>query len=348
MHGLDAHLETASRVLFAEDVPKDAIGNVSRILSAITPSRKRKARYTTIGDAGEDTADAASSEASSLTLVYPEETDTMDRAQQLDAIAGQWAELVGKVNQTIRGLRTLGLAVGEDMDEVDEKVLKVEALIGRAGKDAGFEDFGSVWDGLCMLRGAADESNLTGKGDRYPQILARINQVVEERCQLAEATAGRYITSMKAGLDELTDLVSILSAKQGVISNQVLEGTRGHSTTPTVEVLQLRQQVQDLAKRCITLENETLAHGPGSGFSGGAAGDVASLTLQMKMLEARLPAHASHPLGGQNFRSRNDVQVFVEKYIPSSSFALYHNAVTILESLGGNHTEKKDVLTEVY
>jgi hypothetical protein len=90
-------------------------------------------------------------------------------------------------------------------------------------------------------------------------------------------------------------------------------------------------------------------------FSNGAAvnlsspvGEIASIKIQMKMLESRLPTHNVLMLGGNFFQSRADVALFVEKNIPSNAFAMFHDAVTLMERLSGNYIERKEVINEWY
>jgi hypothetical protein len=40
--------------------------------------------------------------------------------------------------------------------------------------------------------------------------------------------------------------------------------------------------------------------------------------------------------------------LFVERHIPSNSFFLFHDSVTLLESLTTSHVERRDVLQEWY
>ncbi len=53
-------------------------------------------------------------------------------------------------------------------------------------------------------------------------------------------------------------------------------------------------------------------------------------------------------MGGHKFKSKGDVQLFVEKKMSTNLFHLCHDPITLLESLTGLHVEKKDVLNEMY
>jgi hypothetical protein len=73
---------------------------------------------------------------------------------------------------------------------------------------------------------------------------------------------------------------------------------------------------------------------------------LAALKIQLKLLEERVPSQSATKLGGQNFQSRAEVMVFVERKMPSSSFFFFHDLVTLLESLTGTYSARKDVLAE--
>jgi hypothetical protein len=58
--------------------------------------------------------------------------------------------------------------------------------------------------------------------------------------------------------------------------------------------------------------------------------------------------HTVAKLGGQNFQSRSEVMLFVEKRVPSNTFSAFHDLMTLLESLTGTYSARKDVLAEWY
>jgi len=53
-------------------------------------------------------------------------------------------------------------------------------------------------------------------------------------------------------------------------------------------------------------------------------------------------------LGGNFFQSRADVSLFIEKNIPTNTFAMFHDVVTLMERLSGNYIERKEVINEWY
>jgi hypothetical protein len=71
-------------------------------------------------------------------------------------------------------------------------------------------------------------------------------------------------------------------------------------------------------------------------------GDMASIEIQMKLLESRLPSHKVWMLGGNFFQSKADVALFIKKNIPTNTFAMFHDVVTFMERLSGNtYRERK-------
>ena len=348
LHGLNSQPLVTNRELFSEEPEVKGSDGGNRVLSAITPARKRKTRY---GSIAKDEPDEASSFSASSSLTLIGSTEGLEDESPSDKVArmaGQWDDVVGKVQRTARDLKTLKSNVGDDIDLIDDRMLLVEAFIGQPGKGSVFDDCGSVWDGLHMLRSECEDLAKAKSVDvPSPGLVKEIHRVIEAKGAEINATIGRNLSVWKEKLDEVSELVGILNEEQAVFSSRMNTPYMTSSVGGSAESAQLKTQVQELTRRLASMEAATMTALSDRGTPAGR-GDLASVMLQMKLLEARLPAHASRPLGGQNFRSRNDVQLFVEKYIPLSSFALFHDAVTILESLGGNHIEKKDVLTEVY
>jgi hypothetical protein len=79
-----------------------------------------------------------------------------------------------------------------------------------------------------------------------------------------------------------------------------------------------------------------------------SSAEVASLKLQVALLESRLPASAIQSLGGEIFKSKAEVKVFIETKMASNTYSVFHDVVTLLESLSGVHIERKDVINEIY
>ncbi len=79
-----------------------------------------------------------------------------------------------------------------------------------------------------------------------------------------------------------------------------------------------------------------------------SAPEVETLKARLMLIEARLPSTGSGRLGGHTFQTRADVLLYVENNVPSNAFHLFHDVVTLLESLTTSHVERRDVLQEWY
>jgi hypothetical protein len=83
-------------------------------------------------------------------------------------------------------------------------------------------------------------------------------------------------------------------------------------------------------------------------LGGSSRAEFNTLVTQLKVIEAKIPSTSSGRLGGELFQSRVDVMLFVERHVPSNSFHLFHDIVTLMESLSTAHVERKDMLQEWY
>jgi hypothetical protein len=75
--------------------------------------------------------------------------------------------------------------------------------------------------------------------------------------------------------------------------------------------------------------------------------ELNTIQPHMKLLEVRIPSSPS-TIGGWTFNSKADVALFVEKEMPRLSFSLFHDAITLLESITDGHTRKADVMVAMY
>ncbi len=76
--------------------------------------------------------------------------------------------------------------------------------------------------------------------------------------------------------------------------------------------------------------------------------EIEALKVELKSLESRIPIDALFSIGGNVFKSKAEVQLFLEKEMPSNLYYLCHDPITLLENLSGLHVEKKDVLNELF
>jgi hypothetical protein len=76
--------------------------------------------------------------------------------------------------------------------------------------------------------------------------------------------------------------------------------------------------------------------------------EITAIKLPLKALESRIPIYNLLRLGGMTFQSHSEVAVFVENKMPSNSFSIFQDIVTLMERLSGSYVERKEVISEWY
>lgn len=291
------------------------------VLDAVTPGRKRKVRYESQYSTPsklklrEDLQESFEDE-----LVVLSSQDSMDQSEdeKLKMVLNQWDLLVNMVNKLGSGLRTLKGTVGEDLFDLDHKLLTVDANLGRRPRDCGLEDCASAWDGLAFLASQVKEvgkAQAQAKDSFTSSMESMDNKLSTSVARAADHMRTRVdqeIGMLGQGLREVAEFAKLLAAEQEKVVETVLAAQAANQTST----------------------------------AGNA--ELQTLKAQMLLIEARLPNHNAGRLGGNLFQSRADVCLFVEKHVPSNAFHLFHDVVTLLESLTTSHVERKDVLQEWY
>jgi hypothetical protein len=79
----------------------------------------------------------------------------------------------------------------------------------------------------------------------------------------------------------------------------------------------------------------------------GSGSNDPTVKVQIRLIEARLPSDP-FTIGALKFNSKADVALFVEKEMSGISFSLFHDAVTLLESITDGTSHKADVMAAMY
>jgi exonuclease VII small subunit len=138
-------------------------------------------------------------------------------------------------------------------------------------------------------------------------------------------------------LQQLEVVVQTLQNTTAAFDNKLQTLETGHSELAELGQLlnfeydQLQQVVQRL----------------GSGGSSLSSVAMDTLKAQIKLIEARLPSDP-FVIGGRTFNSKADVALFVEKVLSGLSFSLFHDPITLLESISDGQTKKSDVMAAMY
>jgi hypothetical protein len=219
--------------------------------------------------------------------------DSADQSsdEKVAMIISQWNPIVTSVNKLGGQVHNLRSMISEDLAHVDTRVLDLDARLGSAPARCGFEDCGTVWDGLSLLQSLI--SDLTRKVDdagklEIAQLRDKVDQVSQALRQALESKVRGCLMDVQAAFDGISEVLNALGQEQAKLAELVLQHPR-------------------------------------SDASGGA--ELAHLSARLRMVEARLPSNPGR-LVGETFQSRVDVLSFVERHIPSNCFYLFHDVVT--------------------
>ena len=131
------------------------------------------------------------------------------------------------------------------------------------------------------------------------------------------------------------ELIQLLSVEQDHQAPIAAQASVGNAPNPAFAM-----ELQLLSQR---LENvESRFPGPAA-----ASPELKLIEAQLKLLEARLPSD-TFTIGGRTFNSKADVALFVEKDMPGVLFSLFHDAITLLESISDRNSQKADVMASMY
>ncbi len=216
------------------------------------------------------------------------------------------------------------LAVGKDVDSLLAKLQDLWAVIGvrPSGSPLGgiSEECSMIWEMFTLLR------NCILDPTKFQELEETALGAVS-----SASIASSKVTDLETAHGDLVELVQLLSTKQENLS-QIVTHQGSHASNPPG----LLQDLHVLHHRVLTLE------------MGGIRGsDLNTIKAHLKLLEARLPTDP-FTIGRRTFNSKADVALFVEKEMSGISFSLFHDSITLLESITDGHTHKADVMAAMY
>jgi hypothetical protein len=306
-----------------EAVMGAAAGRQVSVLDAVTPGRKRKERLDEVRDLVGALFTPSSkgkfrdddSAGSDIVILPSEDSSDLAFEDRLANVVAQWDQVVLAVNKAGTGLAKLRANMASDLNEMEGRVLSIDARLGLIPNGVVFEDCVTVWDGLTLIHTMVKElgSSLDSHKGTVNRMVANVEtqvaqEVSKERTTL-EAATRINMGEIQQAIETVADFTKVLALEQEKLTEVMLANAG------------------------------TLGVGPG---------ELNTLKAQIKLLEARLPLLGTGRLGGEFFQSRVDVLAFVEDHIPSNGFYLFHDVVTLMESLMTSHVERRDVLQEWY
>jgi hypothetical protein len=259
-------------------------------------------------------------------------------------VIDQWTVAVGLINTLISGVAKLRSYVGSDFEEVEEQVEALSARVGRPVADFGLEDCASVWDGLLYMGSrvqtvvetieAAEEKERTWKED------------VTSKCEMLQSQSSNFrvrtewvMQDMIKKFGELTNVVNVLNQEQERLTDRIISLGTHDNTIIVGKLSELETLKHDFATLFTSLMD---------GLAKTRSGEIERMKVQLKLLEARIPSALAGQIGRENFQSRADVELFTKNYVPTNAFILFHDVMTLLESLSAAHVERRDFLQEWY
>ena len=346
------HAWNSQRLLKEEQDTKESMYSrlgSALVATAVTPAKKRKQIYDVNTEDSPPSLASDPSFGSSLssadydivTIPTQEEFGSKSADEQLAGVLDKWEHLVLNVNKIGTLFRQIRSTFGDDIDQIQERITSVDAKIGSNKGWPVFEDCITAWDGVTLLH-----NNLVEVGTLVNEVQDSLLQFSQEassklkESKFAQDRLSLNVEELKRGMAEVTQLITMLGdehealAKTGIISE---------SATTTPEVIRELQELGERIRKC-----ESNFHASGTTHSYGGAKEIGELKAKLELLEARVPLTSLHTLGGKVFQSRTDVMLYVESKMPSNMFYLFHDAVTLLESLSASFQMRKDVLDEHY
>lgn len=292
---------------------------------------------------------------------------------QLSRVLAQWDKLVGRVTELTEAESQSKELICSDLDAFGVKLRAVEAKIGM---DPSNDPSSNVWGGICELHEESREHGvlINHMVDEMEASNADLGAVKER-----ENKRDVEFSELKQAHDELAELTGFLSSEQESVVKELDEmkakaasvgGTSLRSSLESAagwrrEAELLRSIVAgaetDLNTRMKAMETavgtklaetdrvlaemKTKAERDPGG-SGVLFGEVLALKEKMKVLEARVSTKPVH-IGARTFLSYPDTLAYVIKNVPPNIYFLFHDVMTLLESIAEAYTSKAEVLMEM-
>jgi len=289
----------------------DSMEGASGAIKSLSTPRKRKFRYLS------DPTDLAVGE-SPLSSFSSWEMD--DQSEPLKALATAFRKFETRFTD-------FQLSVGEDVDVLFNKFQDLKASVGtqpQAFNIGGLSgECVTIWEAFQLF------SSVVLDPERFSSLDSSVRQLTTLNAQHSTT-----LKTLETSYTEMSDLLQLLSTEQGQLVQLVSLAGTSTGGTPS-----FRQEIQVLQDRLLILEDAISA--------GSHNSELATLKAQLKLIEARLPSDP-FVIGGRSFNSKADVALFVEKELTGLSFSLFHDAITLLESITDGQSKKTEVMAAMY
>jgi hypothetical protein len=245
----------------------------------------------------------------------------------LDAIGGDdMRRLLTHIQSLNVNLKQFQLLVGDNMDTVFQRVQELKADIGfkPLDQDPSFlsDECTTIWEMFTMMKSMLIDPS------QFQQLHSTISALFTK-----DSYISTRLTALEQGTADLHEFTTILNSELDNHS-KLLQVTSPSTTGPPLT--DLRQELSSLHDRLAPLEQ--------LGMDGAS---LRTLTSQLKLLEARVPSDP-FVIGGRTFNSKADVALLVETEMDGLSFSLFHDVITIIESITDGQIKKSEVMAGLY
>lgn len=175
------------------------------------------------------------------------------------------------------------------------------------------------------------------------------------------STVWEAITILNSKVSDALQVHSLTSSMQTELSSVITHLATMTTTRQTIQrdfnnLNLVMDQLKEFTQLLTTKQQSFVQalqhfHSKGSSHSPSPTGALSiplhTLQAHLDLIEACLP---NNPfiIGGRSFNSKADVALFVTDYLSGISFSLFHDVVTLLQSVCADHVLKSDVMTEWY
>jgi hypothetical protein len=278
--------------LKSEANAEGAVSFHSSVLAMATPARKRKERYDDSLNVVPDlnlqdrkplsTRSGSSVSMDELVILPSQDSQEISPEERLSIVFGQWDNLVTMVNKMNGVISSLRSSVIEDLIDLDDKILSVDARIGLKPQGmAGLDECGSVWDGLIYLTSEVqDIVKHLAEVKRTSQDIStgldeKLKALVEINVDPFARRTEQAMRLLESNVTKLAEFVIILNSEQEKLTERSI-----------LQITQSSAAYADIARDVEELRQRNTQWGSGNGGSSNA--EVRTLQAHLKLIEADL------------------------------------------------------------
>ncbi len=338
-HALKANLDSADG-FSREEFDRGQTTEVG-LQSAINPPKRFRADY---ASSPSETIPRSLSSFDSDFNIIDIPTDNLNdltRDEALSRILLYWEDLMSNMTKFSKMLRQFQETSNQNLEAMDTMIPSVDSRLGSCPKDSFGEDCVMACDGIMYLEDAV--SLATRSAREFEGHQSAINSALELKMEASQGQVDDMVASSNKAFADIAQFMSVLNDEQTTLNRLFRSQPANVLSAPSNA---LNNEVQRLNQKVAGIE-AAMSSSQGAAQSPSSQ-ELATLKLQMKLLEARLPTNNLLKLGGAMFQSRADVAVFVESKMPTNSFSMFHDVITLMERLSGNYVERKNVINEWY